>query len=111
TAARAASRCRAIATTLPATAAAAEGFVLGAYAFDTYRTGPKGNLLESVAFLSGGGARARTALEVGARTAEAVIVARDLGNEPGGELTAAEFAAVAAKLAEPCGFTATVLDE
>jgi leucyl aminopeptidase len=45
------------------------------------------------------------------RTAEAVIVARDLGNEPGGQLTAAEFATRAAALAKTNGFTIKTLDE
>ena len=111
TAARAAGRCTSIATTLPPTQGTAEGFVLGAYAFGDYKSGPPANKLESVAVVGGGGARARAALAAGVRTAEAVLVARDLGNEPGGLLTAAEFADRAAKLAEPNGFTMQVLDE
>ncbi|MGI8662387.1 MAG: leucyl aminopeptidase [Acidimicrobiales bacterium] len=110
-AARAAARCTAIATTLPPTAATAEGFVLGAYAFDEYKSGPMANTLESVAVVGGGGARARAALAAGARTAAAVLIARDLGNEPGGKLTAVEFAKRAVALAEPNGFTLDVLDE
>jgi leucyl aminopeptidase len=110
-AARAAGRCRTIATTLPAIAATAEGFVLGAYSFGDYKSGPSANTLESIAVVGGGGARAKAALAAGARTAEAVLVARDLGNEPGGLLTAAAFAARAKELAEANGFTVKILDE
>ena len=110
-AARAASRCRRIATTLPATAAVAEGFVLGAYAFQAYRSAAPNGRLESVAVVGGGGARATAAIEAGRRTAEAVNVARDLVNEPGGELTATAFAAKAKKIGEAGGLTVEVLDE
>ncbi len=110
-AARAAKRARVIATTLPPTAAVAEGFGLGAYAFTKYQSAPKPNRIQRVAVVGGGGARARTALERGARIATAVNLARDLVNEPGGSLTAPAFASTAQSLAKEHGLTAKVLDE
>src|SRR5690242_1691019 len=47
-AARVASRCKHVATTLPATQATAEGFALGAYQFTRYRSKPKVNQLQRV---------------------------------------------------------------
>jgi leucyl aminopeptidase len=110
-AARAASRCRVIATTLPASQAVAEGFALGAYRYAKYKSEPGPGGLQQVHVIGSGGARARSALERGARVAEAVAVARDLVNEPGGELTAPELADRAVALGEANGFTVKVLDE
>ena len=110
-AARAAKRCRSIATSLPPTAAVAEGFALGAYTFTRYQSKPQPNRIERVAVVGGGGARARTVLERGARVAAAVAVARDLVNEPGGMLTPSEFAAAAVALGKEQGFAVKVHDE
>ncbi|HEY2813250.1 MAG TPA: leucyl aminopeptidase [Acidimicrobiales bacterium] len=110
-AARAVSRCERIATTLPATQAVAEGFALGAYRFTKYRSDPKPNRLTSVTVIGGGGQRARTALERGVRVAEAVAVARDLVNEPGGELTAPALADELKALAHRNGVKVKVLTE
>jgi leucyl aminopeptidase len=110
-AARAAARCRTIAATLPPTQAVAEGFALGAYRYAKYKSGPTPGPLQEVHIIGGGGARARAALDRGARIAEAVAVARDLVNEPGGELTAPELADIAVALGKSNGFTAKVLDE
>src|SRR5262249_44327026 len=82
-AARVAARCTHVATTLPASQALAEGFELGAYQFNRYRSKPKPNTLERVTVVGGGGARATAALNRGKRVAEAVALARDLVNEPG----------------------------
>jgi leucyl aminopeptidase len=124
TAARAAGRAERVATTLlsaaagvdgvtPAAAAqaVAEGFALGAYSFTAYRSDPKPNRLSRVDVVGGGGTAVRNALERGARVAEAVALARDLVNEPGGLLTAPKLAAETTKIAERTGLTITVLDE
>jgi leucyl aminopeptidase len=110
-AARAASHCERIATTLPATQAVAEGFALGAYRFTKYRSDPKPNRISEVTVVGGGGQRARAALERGARIAEAVAVARDLVNEPGGSLTPSAFADELRALAKRSGLTVKVLTE
>jgi leucyl aminopeptidase len=110
-AARAAAQCRRIATTLPARQAVAEGFSLGAYRFTKYRSDPKPNRIESVAVVGSGGARGRAALDRGVRLADAVAVARDLVNEPGGSLTAPAFAEELRALAKRSGLGVKVLTE
>jgi leucyl aminopeptidase len=110
-AARAAAQCRRIATTLPARQAVAEGFSLGAYRFTKYRSDPKPNRIESVAVVGSGGARGRAALDRGACIADAVAVARDLVNEPGGSLTAPAFAEELRALAKRSGLGVKVLTE
>jgi leucyl aminopeptidase len=110
-AARAAGQCARVATTLPATQAVAEGFALGAYRFTKYRSDPKPNRIASVTVIGGGGQRALTALERGARVAEAVSTARDLVNEPGGSLTAPAFADELRALAKRSGLQVKVLTE
>ncbi|MEY2434870.1 MAG: leucyl aminopeptidase [Acidimicrobiaceae bacterium] len=108
--ARAAARSKHVATTLPASQAVAEGFALGAYQFGKYRSKPKPNRIERVSVVGGGGARATAALQRGARVAEAVIVARDLVNEPGGVLTAPVFADAIQEIAERSKLRVKVLD-
>ena len=110
-AARAAARCRHVATTLPPSQAVAEGFALGAYQFAKYRSKPKPNRIEQVSVVGAGGARALTALQRGARVAEAVAVARDLVNEPGGTLTAPVMADAISEIAERSKLRVKVLDE
>jgi leucyl aminopeptidase len=110
-AARGAAHSRRIATTLPARQAVAEGFSLGAYRFTKYRSDPKPNKIQSVTVVGGGGSRARTALDRGARIAETVAVARDLVNEPGGSLTAPAFAEELRALAKRSGLGVKVLTE
>jgi leucyl aminopeptidase len=110
-AARAAAKCERIATTLPASQAVAEGFALGAYRFTKYRSDPKPSQIRSVTVIGGGGSRARAALERGARIAEAVGVARDLVNEPGGSLTPPAFADELRALAKRSGLEVKVLTE
>jgi leucyl aminopeptidase len=110
-AARAAARCKHVATTLPPSQALAEGFELGAYQFNKYRSKPTPNRIQKVTVIGGGGARATSALERGQRIAEAVKVARDLVNEPGGSLTAPAFADAIQEIAEQAKLRVKVLDE
>ncbi|HEX4819836.1 MAG TPA: leucyl aminopeptidase [Acidimicrobiales bacterium] len=110
-AARVASRCARVATTLPATQAVAEGFALGTYQFAKYRSKPKPNRIESVAFVGTTAASAKTAVQRGARIAEAVGVARDLVNEPGGELTPPVLADAITEVAKKAGLKVKVLEE
>jgi leucyl aminopeptidase len=124
TAARSASRAQQLATTLlsavagaddltpsAAAQAIAEGFALGAYSFTAYRSDPKPSRIARVSVVGGGGTPVRNALDRGARVAEAVALARDLVNEPGGHLTAPMLANETTKIAERTGLTAKVLDE
>jgi leucyl aminopeptidase len=121
-AARAGARYRAIATTLvdaapdgvgPAAAAqaVAEGLLLASYRFARYKTDAEAPLLERVDIVGRGGTRTAAAIARAARVAEAVSLARDLVNEPGGVMTARAFADAAARVAEQCGLTCEVWDE
>ncbi|MEY2420420.1 MAG: leucyl aminopeptidase [Acidimicrobiaceae bacterium] len=110
-AARAVARCKNVATTLPPSQALAEGFELGAYQFNKYRSKPRPNRIERVSVIAGGGARATAAMQRGKRIAEAVKVARDLVNEPGGSLTAPAFADAIQEIAEQSKLRVKVLDE
>jgi leucyl aminopeptidase len=92
-----------------------EGFVLGVYRFDKYKSGnDKPPRLERVALLAPD-ARAQAAARRGARLgqvlAESANFARDLSNEPGGTCTPEFFADAARKLAKAHGLAITVFAE
>ena len=110
-AARVAGRFTHVATTMPAGQALAEGFELGAYQYNKYRSKPKPNAITRVSVVGGGGARVSASLARGKRVAEAVAVARDLVNEPGGELTPPVFADRILAVAEQAKLRVKVLDE
>ena len=96
----------------PAAAQAlAEGLVLGAYRFSTYQSDPKPSSLDRVVVVGGGGGRVTAALDLGARISEGVVLARDLVNTPGGELTPSRLAEAAVEIAEREGLQISVLDE
>jgi leucyl aminopeptidase len=88
-----------------------EGMAAGTYRFDRYRTSDRGDRLAEVVVVGRGGQRLQKAVERGARVAEAVALARDLVNEPGGSLTPPVLAERAAEVASAAGLRATVLDE
>jgi leucyl aminopeptidase len=119
--ARAGHRGRRLATTLlegvpetlerPAVAQAiAEGVVLGAYRYTELKSDPEPSRVESAVVVGRGGTRVEAALERGRAVGEAVCLARDLVNQPGGSLTPTAFAARAAELAASNGFDAEILD-
>jgi leucyl aminopeptidase len=88
--------------------------VLGAYRWHGYRTGPPPKGTGDVQLVVPGGApitAARAATGAGVRRAEAAAFARDLVNEPGGMLTAPEFAAQVAVAASAGDVACTVHDE
>ena len=89
--------------------AVAEGAVLGAYRYTTWRTKPDPNRLREVTVVAT--ASTKRAVAAGARAAEATCLARDLVNEPGGSLTAPALADRAAAVAEDAGLSCTVHDE
>jgi leucyl aminopeptidase len=96
----------------PAVAQAiAEGIVLGAYRYTELKSDPEPSRIASVLVVGRGGQRVGAALERGRAIAEAVCLARDLVNQPGGTLTPAAFAARAEELAASAGFSAEVLDK
>lgn len=123
-AARAAGRARSLTVELAALAgdlpgdaalrALAEGAALGAYRWTGYRSKPEPAGLRDVQVVDPAGKASRAtkaAVAAGVRTAEAVNLARDLVNEPGGMLTAAEFGARVAIAASAGGVACTVHDE
>lgn len=91
--------------------ALAEGIGLGQYTYTALKSDPKPSLLEEVHVVGKGGKRVQDALDLGAAVADAVAVARDLVNEPGGTLTPPAFAKEAVSLGERYGFDVTVLDK
>ncbi|QIK66033.1 leucyl aminopeptidase [Nocardioides sp. HDW12B] len=113
TAARAVTNATSVALALPSddpalVRAAAEGFALGGYDFDTYRTSDPADRPSDVIVLCEGARRAEyvEALRTAEVVAAAVARTRDWVNTPPGDLTPAVFAdAVAATHAELGGAT------
>jgi leucyl aminopeptidase len=96
--------------------AVAEGSLLGAYAFDAYRTssaaGRKPPVGEVVLLVGAGDEpAARAALSRAAVVVDAVSLVRDLVNTPPGHLPPARLAEIAAEHATKAGASAQVLDE
>jgi leucyl aminopeptidase len=92
-------------------AAAAEGSLLGAYAFTTYRTnGSRKAPLGRVSLVTDA-AEADAVLRTAAAVSEAVRTARDLVNTPPNDLYPETFAARARELAEAAGLEVEVLDD
>jgi leucyl aminopeptidase len=120
--AQASSRYRRVATTVladrpdqvdaaEAARALAEGVVLGGYRFTTYKSDPTPVTLTRVTVIDDGGRATTTALNLGQSVADAVCVARDLVNEPGGTLTPSVFAERAVNFGQEHGFAVRVRDE
>jgi leucyl aminopeptidase len=92
--------------------AVAEGLVLGAYRFDTYRSADDRPTTDGCSLVVGDSARRlRPLVERGVAIAAAVCFARDLVNEPGGSLTPRVFAERAAERAGEVGLGVEVMDE
>lgn len=89
----------------------AEGVNLGAYRFTTYLSDPGPARLRQVVVVGAGGARVQRSLETAGAIADAVCLARDLVNEPGGTLTPQVFAEAAVEVAEREDLQISVLDE
>jgi len=88
-----------------------EGVRLGSYKFLTYKSQGKPGKLARVDVGGGSGARNQAALDLGSAIADGQTLARDLVNEPGGTLTAPEFAKRAAAAGRKAGLTVKVWDE
>ncbi|MEU6540306.1 leucyl aminopeptidase [Streptomyces sp. NPDC047000] len=103
-----------------AVGAIAEGVLLGAYSFDTYKQAPQGAAAKKngraplgEAVLLGGRPRDaahKAALERATSVAEELNRARDLINTPPNDLDPAAFAAIAEEAAKQHGITVQVLD-
>jgi leucyl aminopeptidase len=90
--------------------AVAEGAALASYRFTSYKRDAKPCRVERVTVV-GRGPAAKRGVTRGERLAAAVVLARDLVNEPAGEMTPRRLAQVAADVAAREGLTLTVLDE
>jgi leucyl aminopeptidase len=86
-----------------------EGVALGGYKFLRYKGEAKPSKLESVKLIGHGGAHIRSAVDRGARIAEAVAWARDLINEPADAKSPEDVAALAKKLGAANGLKVQVL--
>jgi leucyl aminopeptidase len=120
--ARACARRRSAALTLPellptedrvaAIEAIVEGSLLAGYRFGRYKSDPSPVALERLVLVDGtsvDGDDREAAVQRGRRVADAVALARDLVNTPGGELTPALFAEAAVEVAERENLQVTVL--
>ena len=86
-----------------------EGFALGAYSYDRFKSDPEPSKITTVTVVSSDPAMG-DGLERAGRLADAVCWARDLANTPGGTLTPEELAAAAVEMAEREGLEVHVLD-
>jgi leucyl aminopeptidase len=95
-----------------AAGAIAEGFLLGGYRFVKYKTDHTPALTARLDLVVDGGVTAatRSAIAWAQDCAAAVLLGRDLGNEPGGTLTPAAFADIAVAVAGRCGLGCQVWD-
>ena len=91
--------------------ALAEGVTLSTYTYTAYKSNAKPTKLAKVDVAGASGARAQTALDRGAALAAGQCFARDLVNEPGGDLTPAAFARRLSAMAKSAGLSAKVWDE
>ncbi|HET7481971.1 MAG TPA: leucyl aminopeptidase [Actinomycetota bacterium] len=114
TAARALSKAPVIATTLSsasskadASRAVAEGFLLASYSFTKYKSDPKTSKIQQVQIIGGD----ETAIERGSAVAEAVLLTRDLANEPADALPPEALARRAKEIGDVNGFSVNIWDE
>ncbi|MDL9937350.1 leucyl aminopeptidase [Gordonia sp. ABSL1-1] len=107
----------AVATTLSTVnlAAAAEGFFLGAYRFDEFRTDktkPKKNPPARITLLAESKSKeAKAEVDHAAAVADCVAIARDFVNTPPSHLYPEEFAARARSLGTKAGLNVEILDD
>jgi leucyl aminopeptidase len=93
-----------------AVAAVAEGVSLVSYRFTGYKSDPATDDLKKVVLVASGRGL-KDALARAVAATDAVNLARDLGNTPGGDLTPEAFVAAARKALRGTGVRATVWDE
>jgi leucyl aminopeptidase len=88
-------------------AASAEGFLLGTYSFDGYKSDPRPSKIQRVLLIDADD----DAVERGTTFADATATARDLVNEPPSTLTPTVLAARAREVADLGGLECTVFDK
>jgi leucyl aminopeptidase len=89
----------------------AEGFLLGQYRFDKYRSEPTPPMTERVRFIGEDAESATGAAAIGAEIARAVALARDLVNEPAAGKSPETMAGIARELGSELGIRIVVHDE
>lgn len=87
--------------------ASVEGFALGCYRFNAYKSDPRDTMIQRVTYPGADVA----ALELGTLTAEAAWLCRDLINEPASTLTPEMLARKAREVADVNGLSCTVFEE
>jgi len=87
----------------------AEGIALGAYGYTEFKSDPATPKLTTVSLIGTTSKKAEAAVSAGLALAEAVNLARDFVNEPGGSLTPERFANEAKRIASQPGLTIKVL--
>ena len=93
--------------------AAAEGIALGAYSFDKYKSDAKPSPLETATIVEYDRARIpeiERGVSDGRAVADAVNLARDMGNEPANHMTPTQMAEIALEAANETGMALTVFD-
>ena len=90
------------------TRAAAEGYLLGCYAFTKYKSDPRPSKIERILFL---GEAEGDEIERARVAADATALARDLINEPAATLTPDALARKAQEVADDAGIECDVFDE
>src|SRR5947207_10015167 len=91
--------------------AIAEGALMASYRFTQYKGDPKPCRLEELTIVGKAGVQVQRGVDRGIQTAGAVALARDLVNEPAGQMTPRRLAETATEIAERAGLGLTVLDE
>ena len=97
-----------------ATQAIVEGSILSTYEFDAYQAPSESHELEELVLVEADSSKLESierGVHQGSAIAEAVMFARDLGNEPGNGLPPVEMARRAEEMASRVGLQCEILDE
>ncbi len=93
--------------------AAAEGVRLGLYSFDKHKAQPSNAAVDRVSVVEFDGSKLDAigqALERGSAIADAVNLAREMGNEPANHMTPTRMAEIALEVASESGMTLEVME-
>ena len=93
-----------------------EGVLLGNYTFDKYKSKKSDSDdlkpdIKKISFVCSNDKTARKGVKIGQANSEAVILARDMANEPGSSLTASGFASISLELSKKYALKRKVFDK
>lgn len=93
--------------------AVAEGAILGTYRFEAHKSKKSNTHVDALTFLAprGEGKRVEKGVETGRCVADAVCLARDLGNQPGNVATPTWLAGQARRIADEHGLKLRIFEE